>query len=283
MPTSCLKCLTTRSINFFSYGNGKQIYAQVLNDGKESTLIHLISAATAGIITASATNPIWVVKTRLQLQSPTSRRKPPTPSSSTNHRISRTSVPFSSVSSAARAQTADTLFTPSFNRSAFTVATSDHLTGSIQCIQNIWQREGLKGFYRGLSASYLGVAEGTIQWTLYERFKTLQKERRPQKENGWLDKVAPAGAAKLIATIITYPHEVVRTRLRQSPPTGWTKPKYYGLWQTFQLVWREEGMAALYGGLSPHLLRVVPNAAVMYTIYEMVLAYSMSSLHLVLL
>ena len=83
-----------------------------------------------------------------------------------------------------------------------------------------------------------------------------------------------AGAAKLIATMVTYPHEVVRTRLRQDSPPGWSKPKYFGLWQTFQLVWREEGMVALYGGLAPHLLRVVPNAAVMYSIYELVLKYS---------
>lgn len=141
------------------------------------------------------------------------------------------------------------------------------------CIGQIWRTEGMKGFYRGLSASYLGVAEGTIQWTLYEQFKALRQRRGTVREQGWVDKVGAAGAAKLIATIITYPHEVVRTRLRQAPPPGWSRPKYHGLWQTFSLVWREEGMVALYGGLAPHLLRVVPNAAVMYTIYEFVLKF----------
>ncbi len=70
--------------------------------------------------------------------------------------------------------------------------------------------------------------------------------------------------------------------------------KYTGLWQTMRLVIAEEGWvtlrwprrdartceltgagrhsaASLYGGLSAHLLRVVPNAACMFTIYEVAL------------
>ena len=35
----------------------------------------------------------------------------------------------------------------------------------------------------------------------------------------------------------------------------------------------EEGASALYGGLSAHLLRVIPNAVVMYTIYELVIGW----------
>jgi len=35
----------------------------------------------------------------------------------------------------------------------------------------------------------------------------------------------------------------------------------------------EEGARSLYGGLSAHLMRVVPNAAVMYSIYEGVLRW----------
>lgn len=134
----------------------------------------------------------------------------------------------------------------------------------------------MRGFYRGLSASLLGVAEGTIQWTLYEKFKSMRRRTSGSQiiEEGWLDRVGAAGSAKLIATFITYPHEVVRTRLRQAPPPGYSKPKYYGLLQSFKLILKEEGVAALYGGLSPHLLRVVPNAAVMYTVYEFILKYS---------
>jgi len=54
---------------------------------------------------------------------------------------------------------------------------------------------------------------------------------------------------------------------------GVPAPKYTGLYQTLRLVIAEEGAAALYGGLSAHLLRVIPNAAIMYTIYETFIRY----------
>ena len=146
-----------RSINFFTYGNGKRIIADNFNDGRENSWVHLSAAALAGIVTGTATNPIWVVKTRLQLVQ----------------------------------------------------GDKKVLGGSWNCIQKIMREEGIRGFYKGLSASYLGVTEGTIQWVLYERFKKLSIAIDGQKGvPQWLGILTSAGSAKLIATMITYPHEV---------------------------------------------------------------------------
>ena len=65
--------------------------------------------------------------------------------------------------------------------------------------------------------------------------------------------------------------QVIRTRLRQPLVDG--KVKYTGLVQTLRTVIAEEGAASLYGGLSAHLMRVIPNAAVMFFIYEAVLRW----------
>ncbi|KAK3216966.1 hypothetical protein GRF29_1g1554041 [Pseudopithomyces chartarum] len=224
-----------RAINFYTYGNGKQVISNYFNNGKESAWVHLCAAAFAGVVTGTATNPIWLVKTRLQLDKNT-------------HADGR----------------------------------GRQYKNALDCTMQTLRKEGVKGLYRGLTASYLGVTESTLQWMLYEQMKIglAQREERVAKAGrppttwdqtvAWTGKLSAAGVAKFVAALITYPHEVVRTRLRQAPLEN-GQLKYTGLAQCFKLIWREEGMAALYGGLVPHMFRVVPSAAIMFGTYEAVL------------
>ena len=71
------------------------------------------------------------------------------------------------------------------------------------------REEGIKGFYKGLSASYLGVTEGTIQWVLYEKLKRLSVNAEGQGAiSQWMGMLGSSGTAKFVASLITYPHEV---------------------------------------------------------------------------
>jgi len=56
--------------------------------------------------------------------------------------------------------------------------------------------------------------------------------------------------------------------------TGTQRWKYNGLWRTFVTVFKEEGLASLYGGLTPHLMKSVPAAMVYFTVYEGMLTYA---------
>ncbi|GAA5866423.1 hypothetical protein JCM1840_001313 [Sporobolomyces johnsonii] len=258
-----------RSINFFVYGNGKHMYAEWFNHGVENTPVHLAAAASAGVATAAATNPIWVVKTVMQLQQ--HQRQAPSPSTSpapTSSSSPSSKRPFPNPS-----KPNQQIFSQSFRSISSPpppLASPPARPTSYSTAVMIFRTEGIRGFYKGLSASLLGVTEGTIQWGLYEQFKRMAKAGMAEEEEaGWRVSVA-AGAAKLVATVITYPHEVIRTRLRQPlPPSG--IPKYTSLVQAFKLVLHEEGWRALYGGMSPHLLRVVPNAITMFWVYERVI------------
>ncbi|KAF2105830.1 mitochondrial carrier domain-containing protein [Lophiotrema nucula] len=224
-----------RAINFYAYGNGKRVISTYFNDGKEAPWIHLCAAACAGIATGTATNPIWLVKTRLQL-----------------------------------------------DKNIHADGRGRQYKNALDCTMQTLRKEGVPGLYRGLSASYLGVTESTMHWMLYEQMKAYLARREERMANSgrpltvWdqtisaTGTVASAGVAKFVAALITYPHEVVRTRLRHVPSEN-GQLKYTGLAQCFRLIWKEEGMAALYGGLVPHMLRVVPSAAIMFGTYEGVL------------
>jgi solute carrier family 25 protein 33/36 len=83
------------------------------------------------------------------------------------------------------------------------------LGGSWHTIKQIMRNEGVRGFYKGLSASYLGVTEGTIQWVLYERLKKMSVGTHGQGGfQEWIGMLGSAGTAKCVASLITYPHEV---------------------------------------------------------------------------
>lgn len=223
--------IPARSINFFTYGATKEMVSSNFNNGQEATWIHLVAGINAGFVTSTATNPIWLIKTRLQLDKTKGR----------------------------------------------------HYKNSWDCLVYVAKNEGIKGLYKGLSASYLGGIESTLQWVLYEQMKSFINKKSIETHGisannkttrdyviEWSARSGAAGAAKFIASLITYPHEVVRTRLRQAPLESTGKPKYTGLIQCFKLVIKEEGLASIYGGLTPHLLRTVPNSIIMFGTWEIV-------------
>ncbi|KAK0604681.1 hypothetical protein LWI29_018166 [Acer saccharum] len=60
---------------FFFYGRAKQRYSKN-GEEKLSPGLHLASAAEAGALVCLCTNPLWLVKTRLQLQTPLHQTQP---------------------------------------------------------------------------------------------------------------------------------------------------------------------------------------------------------------
>ena len=42
------------------------------------------------------------------------------------------------------------------------------------------------------------------------------------------------------------------------------------MWQTLGVIAKEEGRAGLYSGMGVHMLKVVPNSALMFLTYELV-------------
>ncbi|EGG17033.1 mitochondrial substrate carrier family protein [Cavenderia fasciculata] len=218
-----------RAVNFSAYSISKSLLNRMgVQDGP---LLYSTAAGAAGCTVAIATGPIWLIKTRMQLQT-----------------------------------------------SLKNFSGGTYYFNIFHCCVSILRNEGVGGFYRGLGASLIGVSESVFQFVLYEGIKerlTEAKKRNPEKypypsELSTIEYLSAAAVSKLIAAVTTYPHEVVRTRLRENM-LPYVMPKYTGVLQCIITVCREEGPKALFGGMGAHVARVVPNSAIMFLTYEFVL------------
>ena len=64
----------------------------------------------------------------------------------------------------------------------------------------------------------------------------------------------------------TYPINLVRTRLQISGMPG--APSYTGPLDCFRQTVRTGGVAALYQGLLPNMLKVMPATSISYAVYD---------------
>ncbi|XP_054623585.1 solute carrier family 25 member 36-A-like isoform X2 [Dunckerocampus dactyliophorus] len=196
------------------------LYVLLSNRPASTSPLHADERFTA----ITATNPIWLIKTRMQLDSR--------------------------------------------NR-------GERRLNAFECVRRVYQMEGLRGFYKGMSASYAGISETVIHFVIYESIKRKLLQSRAQTSmegeeesvkdaSDFVGMMLAAATSKTCATTIAYPHEVIRTRLREEGS------KYRSFFQTLLTVPKEEGYRALYRGLTTHLVRQIPNTAIMMCTYEVV-------------
>ncbi|KZP31441.1 mitochondrial carrier [Athelia psychrophila] len=150
---------------------------------------------------------------------------------------------------------------------------------TVDAAMTIYRTEGIKAFYRGLLPSLLGILHVAVQFPLYEQLKTWSQARSDQPLRS--DQILLCSAiAKMTASIATYPHEVVRTRLQtqRRPLSGLAssdgmKKNFAGrgIIYTTKKIIALEGWSGLYRGLSINLLRTVPNSAVTMLTYELLM------------
>ncbi|KAG8997998.1 hypothetical protein FRB93_013891 [Tulasnella sp. JGI-2019a] len=87
---------------------------------------------------------------------------------------------------------------------------------TIDAFRIIYCDDGIRAFYRGLIPSLLGVSHVAVQFPLYEYLKDQFALRLdvPKSSLPSYAILTCTAISKLTATLITYPHEVVRTRLQ---------------------------------------------------------------------
>ncbi|KAJ5081961.1 mitochondrial nicotinamide adenine dinucleotide transporter 1 [Penicillium argentinense] len=218
------------------------------------------ASISAGACSTIATNPIWVIKTRLMSQS-----------LKQNSEGVRAPWQYSSTWDAAR---------------------------------KMYKIEGIRSFYSGLTPALLGLTHVAIQFPLYEYLKMALTgygigEHPDNGNSHWIGISVATFLSKICASTVTYPHEVLRTRLqtqqRTAPapsPEGiafrgglhhphdrgrpissssdgmLNRPRYNGIVRTCQTILQEEGWRAFYSGIGTNLFRAVPAAMTTMLTYE---------------
>lgn len=231
---SLVSVVPSISIYFTLYSEIKQAIGVPPGDGNAKTAaLQSVSAGLASCMTAAITNPLWVVKTRMQTQ------------------------PHSKVTP------------PKYHNTWHT-------------LRSIIRDEGAKALYKGLGASLITSSQAMIQFPTYEKLKLVMCKRFEKgTSHAALCYFVSSSIAASFACMVTYPSEVVRSRMQiqgmqvyglhvQGFPKTFHSP-YKGTFSAFRTIWFEEGFRGLYRGMWTNLIRLVPAQAISFTVYEIIL------------
>ncbi|XP_076438081.1 solute carrier family 25 member 32-like [Babylonia areolata] len=137
--------------------------------------------------------------------------------------------------------------------------------GMGDALVKIYRTEGVRGLYKGFVPGMLGTSHGALQFMAYEELKWLYNQYRHQPLDtrlGSAEYIVFAAISKMFAASLTYPYQVVRSRLQDQHRS------YNGIIDVCRQTVRYEGWLAFYKGLGPCILRVTPACAITFVVYE---------------
>lgn len=227
-------------------------------ENQELSSIDTFSAAClSGAIMVACTNPLWLIKTRMQLQTKlvqTTDLKKLSNAASTQIKI-----PYKNIF--------DAFFT-------------------------IVREEGIVALYKGSIPALMLVSHGGVQFMVYEGLKkqlgVYTKASKSAGDSGSnvvqrlkdsVGYLTMGAVSKVIASTVTYPLQLIKSRLQQRTQiTELTidgeiqivRREYSGVMDCVRRIWRHEGFVGFFKGTIPNAVRVAPSSAITFVVYESV-------------
>ena len=254
-------------VYFTCYNNAKARYRRVHDLEHLPSHLHLASAAEAGLVVSLATNPIWVVKTRLQLQKRRDASATPNPTNVKPYR--------------------------GFADALAQIARTEGVAG-------LYKGLGPSVFLVSHGALQFAAYERLRLWRA--RTPSAEDGRLERRRTGSADLDAPrlvppsafecawlGVASKLFASTVTYPSQVIRARMQQRRETETSQSDanakanaplrkrapvaYDSFSRSLRDIVRREGASGLYKGMVPNVLRTLPSSGVTFMVYESVRSF----------
>jgi len=220
--TNCVRVIPHAATQFVTYD---KIKIMLIGDshGKLSVPQRLLAGSLSGVAAASVTQPLDVLRVRLQ----------------TDPEVK------GSVVNAARA---------------------------------MWNEGGVIAFYKGYTPAMLSLAPFiAVNFATFDTLKGLYYSNKSYSKQELKDRnplvVLSLGAISgIVAQSICYPLDTVRRRMQTKSTVivdGKVSLNYYRNTPTaFLTILREEGVKGFYKGMVPNALKVMPNNALRFAIYE---------------
>lgn len=165
-------------------------------------------------------------------------------------------------------------------RGRLTVQTENsphHYKGMFHALTTVTREEGVRALYKGWLPSVIGVVPYVgLNFAVYETLKDwvvkayAGQGATSDADLSVLTKLACGAAAGTTGQTVAYPLDVVRRRMQM---VGWKDAThggaaYSGMLDAFRQTLRREGVGALYKGLVPNSVKVVPSIAIAFVTYE---------------
>ncbi|GAA5897183.1 hypothetical protein JCM6882_001811 [Rhodosporidiobolus microsporus] len=170
--------------------------------------------------------------------------------------------------------------------------------GVLHGVTTLARTEGLAGLSKGLTLAIIGVSNGAIQFMVYEEMKKRRFEAKKRRTGGGeelktlsnTEYILMSGSAKLVAIGITYPYQVIRSRIQYqpqfsqsslaassssstttpAPSSSSTVAPYRSIPDVLRRTYASEGLSGFYKGLATNAVRILPGTCVTFVVYERV-------------
>ncbi|KAL7692252.1 putative mitochondrial carrier domain protein [Plasmopara halstedii] len=158
------------------------------------------------------------------------------------------------------------------------------ILGIIRCVI---KESGVGGLYKGLGAYFVLCLQPAIQYTIFERLKSiyLRKYDVASQTLGALEAFVLGALARSIATLTLFPYirakvlmqvnktQIAATQLIRNQTDTCAESGKETIMSTLLRVYSEEGPLALYRGLGPEITRGALSSALMLMIKEKIQMY----------